>query len=259
MDGRSPAWVNPDLTSLGDHRSATLPVGPSPGLLPGGRSAGRERVVIVAAVSDGYYSTRYSEDPRRAAVWRHVTGYLQRWVDAGSATLDLAAGYADFSNHVGADRRVAVDVNPEIKTFVADGVEAVVGDATDLSRFGDGEFGTVFASNFVEHLDHDAIDRLLADVHRILQPGGRLILVQPNFALAPRRYFDDYTHRTIWTDRSLPDLLAASGFDVEHVEARFLPLTMKSRLSFGHRLVPLYLKLPYRPLAGQMLVVGGRP
>ena len=33
---------------------------------------------------------------------------------------------------------------------------------------------------------------------------------------------------------------------------------MKSRLSFGHASVPLYLRLPYRPLAGQMLVVAGR-
>jgi hypothetical protein len=32
-------------------------------------------------------------------------------------------------------------------------------------------------------------------------------------------------------------------------------MTMKSRLSRAHRLVPLYLRLPYRPRAGQMLVV----
>ena len=82
--------------------------------------------------------------------------------------------------------------------------------------------------------------------------------MQPNFRLRPREYFDDYTHRTIFTDRSLGDFLTASGFAVEHVERRFLPLTMKSRLSFGHALVPLYLRLPYRPLAGQMLVVAGR-
>ena len=92
----------------------------------------------------------------------------------------------------------------------------------------------------------------------MLSPGGNLILVQPNFRLAPRRYFDDYTHRTIWTDTSLGDLVAAHGFDVVRSEPRFLPLTMKSRLSFGHRLVPLYLRLPYRPLAGQMLVVARR-
>src|SRR5690606_13689570 len=97
-------------------------------------------------------------------------------------------------------------------------VEAVVGDATNLSQFLAGEFTTVFASNFLEHLDHDAVDRCLAGIHHVLRPGGRLLLVQPNFRLAPKRYFDDYTHRTIWTDRSLADLVAARGFEVEHVE-----------------------------------------
>jgi ubiquinone/menaquinone biosynthesis C-methylase UbiE len=202
-----------------------------------------------------YFSTRFTPDPARSEVWRHVAAYLAPWVDPHGALLDLAAGYGDFTRHADAARKVAVDRNPELATFVGPDIEAVVGDATDLDRFTDGEFSTVFASNFVEHLDHDAIDRLLGGVSRVLRPGGRLILVQPNFRLDQKRYFDDYTHRTIWTDQSLTDLVSAAGLPVEHVEPRFLPLTMKSRLSFGHRLAPLYLKLPYRPLAGQMLVV----
>lgn len=202
-----------------------------------------------------YYATRFTPDPSRSEVWRHVAAHLSPWIDADGALLDVAAGYADLTRHARATRKVAIDVNPELTTFVGPDVEAIVGDATDLDRFDDGEFATVFASNFVEHLDHDAIDRLLTDVKRLLRPGGRLILVQPNFRLDPKRYFDDYTHRTIWTDQSLTDLVAAAGLPVEHVEPRFLPLTMKSRLSFGHRLVPLYLRLPWRPLAGQMLVI----
>lgn len=205
-----------------------------------------------------YYATRFTPDPARSEVWRHVAAYLQRWIDTDGALLDLAAGYGDLSRHAVAARKVAIDVNPDLPQFVGDGIEAVVGDATDLDRFADGEFATVFASNFVEHLDHDTIDSLLAGVRRVLRPGGHLILVQPNFRLDPKRYFDDYTHRTIWTDQSLGDLVSAAGLPVEHVEPRFLPLTMKSRLSFGHRLVPLYLRLPWRPLAGQMLVVAHR-
>lgn len=205
-----------------------------------------------------YFATRFTPDPARSEVWRHVAAYLGRWVDPDGALLDLAAGYGDFTRHATAARKVAIDVNPRLPEFVGPGIEAVVGDATDLDRFADGEFTTVFASNFVEHLDHDAIDRLLAGVRRVVRPGGRLLLVQPNFRLDQKQYFDDYTHRTIWTDRSLADLVTAAGLPVEHVEARFLPLTMKSRLSFGHRLVPLYLRLPWRPLAGQMLVVARR-
>jgi len=206
-----------------------------------------------------YYETRLSFDPTREQVWRHVARYLQRWVDADGPLLDLAAGYADFTRSISAVRKVAIDTNPTLPELAGPGIESIVGDATDLTRFRDGEFATVFASNFIEHLDHAAIDQLLGGVRRVLRPGGHVVLVQPNFRLAPRQYFDDYTHRTIWTDRSLVDLVTAAGLPVVHCEPRFLPLTMKSRLSFGHRLVPMYLRLPYRPSAGQMLVVGRRP
>ena len=208
---------------------------------------------------NAYYETRLAPDPNRAEVWRHVAGYLAPWVDADGALLDLAAGYADVTRSSVASRKVAIDSNPTLPELVGDGIEAIVGDATDLTSFDDGEFSTVIASNFVEHLDHDAVDALLDGIHRVLRSSGRLILIQPNFRLAPRRYFDDYTHRTIWTDTSLGDLLVARGFRLVRVEARFLPLTMKSRLSFGHRLVPLYLRLPYRPFAGQMLLIAERP
>jgi SAM-dependent methyltransferase len=208
---------------------------------------------------NSYYETRLTPDAKRGEVWRHVAAYLAPWVDENGALLDLAAGYADVTRSSVVARKVAIDSNPTLPDLVSDDIEAVVGDATDLSTFSDGEFSTVIASNFIEHLDHDAVDALLDSVRRVLASGGHFILIQPNFRLAPRRYFDDYTHRTIWTDTSLGDLLLARGFRLTHVEARFLPLTMKSRLSFGHRLVPLYLRLPYRPLAGQMLVIAERP
>ncbi len=206
-----------------------------------------------------YFSTRLAFDPVRAKVWGHVTAYLQHWIPAAADVLDLACGYGDFiASVVTTGRRVGLDHNPQLPEFLPDDVESVVGDATDLSGFADGTFQVVFASNFLEHLDHDAVDRCLAEVHRVLSPGGRIILVQPNFRLAPKTYFDDYTHRTIFTDRSLSDLLVARGFDLVHVEPRFLPMTMKSRLRGGSRLVPIYLRLPIRPLAGQMLHIAQR-
>lgn len=206
-----------------------------------------------------YFSTRLTEDPRRAAVWTHVARYLRPWIYADGSILDLAAGRGELTGALEARRRVAMDLHPDLADLVPEGVEAVVGDATDLSRFADAEFDNVTASNFLEHLEHPDIDRCLAEVFRVLRPEGHLILVQPNFALAPRAYFDDYTHRTIHTDVSLADRLGAAGFEMVHIERRFLPLSMKSRLSFGHRLVPLYLRLPWRPLAGQMLLVARRP
>jgi SAM-dependent methyltransferase len=211
-------------------------------------------------VSDGgYYSTRYTPDARRAPVWRHITRYLSRWIPPDADVLELGAGYCDFSNHVQARSRTAMDVDGSVRTHAAPDVHTVVGDCRNLSMFDDESVDVVFASNLLEHLDRSAVDALLDDVRRILRPRGRLILVQPNYRLRPRQYFDDYTHVTVFSDRSLVDLLEARGLPVVHVQARFLPLTMKSRLAGAHRLVPLYLRSPIKPLAGQMLVVAERP
>jgi len=115
------------------------------------------------------------------------------------------------------------------------------------------------ASNFLEHFTLEEGAQILAQAERKLRPGGRFIAIQPNFRLEPRRYFDDYTHRTPYTDAGFQDFLRSLGWRVEHAEPRFMPFTMKSRLPTAEWLVSLYLSLPYRPLAGQFLVVAGRP
>ena len=205
-----------------------------------------------------YFETRFVPDERRRVIWQHIAAYLAPWMPGDGALLDLGAGYADLANAAPCARRVAFDLREDLADHTAVGVDAEVGDVTDLSRFADCTFDTVFASNLLEHLAWPQLEACADEVRRVLKPGGHFIAIQPNFRLDQKRYFDDFTHRTIFTDESLPDFLASRGMPLAHREPRFLPLTMKSRLSFGHRLVPLYLRLPYRPLAGQMLVISRR-
>lgn len=211
--------------------------------------------------AEQYFATRFTHDARRDAIWTHLVPYLTRWMPPSARVLELGAGYCSFINRVGsASRRVAVDLSPATREHAAPGVEVHLGSAVDVLRaFGDREFDFVFASNFLEHIEWPVLDQLILEVRRVLVPGGRLCLVQPNFRLDPHRYFDDYTHRTIFSDVSLTDWLASVGFTMTHVEPRFTPLTLKSRLGGLHFLVPLYLRLPWRPLAGQMLVVAESP
>ncbi len=203
----------------------------------------------------GYFQTRLAANPHRTAVWQHICRYMQRWIPADAAVLELGAGWCDFANNVAARRIVAMDLDATVTRSAADHVEAVIGDCTDLSRFADGEFDVVFASNLLEHLEREPTHRLLSEAARVLSPGGKLILLQPNFRLNPGGYFDDYTHVAIYTDRSLPDYLTSEGWRVTDVRPRFLPLTMKSRTSALTFLVPWYLRSPVKPLAGQMVVV----
>src|SRR5204863_35749 len=159
----------------------------------------------------------------------HVCRYLGRWISPNAEVLELGAGWCDFSNNVTAKRVVAMDLDATVAKAAADHVEAEVGDCTDLSRFPDGTFDVVFASNLLEHLERPVAVKLLAESKRVLRPGGKLMLMQPNFRLNPGRYFDDYTHVAIFTEQSLTDFLTSEGWQVTDVLARFLPLTLRSR------------------------------
>jgi SAM-dependent methyltransferase len=207
-----------------------------------------------------YHDVHLPEDPARPVVWREVAAHLSSWVPKGAAVLEIGAGYCDWINHVAAARRVAADIWTGLPRYAGPGVEAIVMDvARDLRSVGLETFDVVLASNLLEHFEPDLAASVVRDAAAVLKPGGRVILIQPNFRLAWRHYFDDYTHRSVFTDVSLPALLRAQGFVVEHVQPRLLPYSMRrARVPVRGWLVRAYLRSPIKPMAGQMLVVARR-
>ena len=202
-----------------------------------------------------YHEIRFPHDPRRVVVWKAIAGYVQRWVNRDEGLLEWGAGYGEFSAAVEAKRKWALDMNPALVSYWGTGVAPLIQSALEPLPLASGSLGTALASNFFEHFTLEQGEQILAETWRMLRVGGRLIVVQPNFRLEPRRYFDDYTHRTAYTDNGFCDFLRANGFRVVHVEPRFTPFSMKSRLPTAAWLIQLYLALPWRPFAGQFLVV----
>lgn len=199
-------------------------------------------------VLERLYRRRFSETDRAemAVVWRVlVRDFFQSRIDPASTVLDIGAGTCAFINEVRAARRIALDANPELPRLAAPGVETIVTGDLSLAQIEPGSVGCAFVSNFLEHLDdHLAVLRLLGAVHRVLRPGGSLLVLQPNFRLEPRRYFDFLDHRVILTDASLREALEVAGFRVAEMRARFLPFTSKSRMPKWPWAVRLYLRLP---------------
>jgi SAM-dependent methyltransferase len=207
-----------------------------------------------------YHTAHFTKNPRRALVWKAIAGHLAPLVPAGAHVLEIGAGYCDWINNVTAARRIAIDVWPELPKFAAGGVEPIVMDVGHgLAGLGAGRFDVVLASNLLEHFSPDAAASVVGDVAGVLKPGGRFVIIQPNFRHASKQYFDDYTHRAVFTDVSLPALLRSKGFRIETVKARFLPYSMReARVPITPWLVKAYLLSPIKPLAGQMLVVASK-
>jgi SAM-dependent methyltransferase len=214
----------------------------------------------IGELYDAYFRTRFRFDARRDLVWKEVVRWIQvRYIPAQSRVIDLGAGYCNFINHVVALERHAVDLFSECPQYAAPGVVTHLKSATDLSFLAEDAFDVAFASNLVEHLTREELILTLRSLRRILRPGGRLILLQPNFKYCSSTYFDDYTHIQIFTDASLFDFLEAYGFKVIRSVPRFLPVNMKSTLRLKLPMLPLivraYLSFPLKPLGAQLLMV----
>lgn len=207
----------------------------------------------------GYHEVRFTYDSARAAVWRPICRYVQRYVFEDLPLLDLGAGYGEFHRFLRSGQKWALDANTALARYWDSTVKPLTQSALDPLPFERGSLGTILASNFFEHFTLDQVQSILSEAARILRPGGRLVVIQPDFGLEPRRYFDDYTHRTAFTCEGFSDMLRVQGWNVVRLERRFLPFSMKSRLPKSRWLVSLYLTLPWRPLAGQFLVVAEAP
>jgi len=214
---------------------------------------------MTPAAMQHYHEVRFPFDPRRIQVWKALCRYVQPWVAADDGVLELGAGYGEFSSEIRAARKWALEQNGELVAHWTPSVTPLIQSALEPWPVPEGSLGTIFASNFFEHFTLEQGAIILAEARRVLRSRGRLIVVQPNFRLEPRRYFDDYTHRTAYTDVGFRDFLRSEGWNIVHSEPRFVPFSMKSRLPTASWLVRLYLALPFRPWAGQFLLVAEKP
>lgn len=206
--------------------------------------------------SAGYFSTRLQRDPRRGKVWRTLTRhFFQGFLGEGQCVVDLGAGWCDFINNIDAPERIAVDTWPGVIAAAGPGVQSYLSDVSNLDFLADSSVDLVFASNLVEHLERPHFMRMLDECKRVLVPDGQLVLVQPNYRLCSKRYFDDFTHVSVWSDVSLADFVSTQGWHIVNVQPRFLPFSVKSRLPVSEVLIKTYLNAPIKPFAGQMLLV----
>jgi len=206
------------------------------------------------------YDRRFRERDRleKDAVWRVIVEErLQAWVDPSDSVLDVGCGFGEFLNHIQCAKKIGVDLNPESAASLEPGVEFHRAEASNLSMLADASMNVVFTSNFMEHLPgKDAVEKMIAEVRRVLVPGGSFIALGPNVRFIPGTYWDFWDHYVPISDRSLTELVETSGFEVTDCYPQFLPYTTRSSLPKAPWLVKLYLRVPvaWKILGAQFLV-----
>jgi SAM-dependent methyltransferase len=183
--------------------------------------------------------------------------FFNRYIGPDATVLDLGAGSCEFINASAGARKIAVDLNPDTKNYT-DVAEVVLTSSDDLSPIESDSVDVVFTSNFFEHLpDKGTLVRTLRECHRVLKPGGKILVLMPNLRYVGGRYWDYFDHHLPLTHLSLVEGLRMTGFEPDEVIPRFLPYTVKdSPVPIRPRLVQLYLRLTpvWRLLGRQMFV-----
>jgi SAM-dependent methyltransferase len=209
---------------------------------------------------DRVYEHRFggTSTDTKDAIWKEVAAFIQRWIPAEGSVLDLACDRGYFIRHVRARDRWATDIR-DMSGPVGPDVHFVRVDGLRLSSaLPNGHFDVVFVSNYLEHLaSSDDVIAQLREIKAVLKPDGRLIVLQPNVRYVGAAYWDFIDHRVALTERSLVEAANAAGFRVEHLIARFLPYTTKSRIPSSSWLVRAYLRLPvaWRIMGKQTLLI----
>jgi SAM-dependent methyltransferase len=206
----------------------------------------------------GYFDC-YTKRPSGEAARLAELVYQERWrmLDSSKRVLDVGFGGGGFIDAAPAGIAVCgVDTDPA--AVAARPERTVLASAEDLP-FGEDTFDAVHAAHVVEHLEHP--DRMVAECARVLEPGGRLLVVTPDIERYGFRFWVDHTHVRPFTAPGLVRLLQMHGFEIQRVThglfhqtrleeglAKYFGVTVERRYAVRARLG--------RRFGGELVVLG---
>ena len=166
----------------------------------------------------------YTEYPKKLCHYLYQSFKLQ----PGMKMLEPGCGRGEFLRNfqeLGLDV-YGVDISAEVKAFAKTFPVEICDVENDLLPFEDSSFNVIYSKSFIEHLYYP--ERFLKEAYRVLKPGGKLITLVPDWESNYKIYFDDFTHRTPFTNISLADAYKMYGFDdVSVYKFRQLPILWK--------------------------------
>ena len=154
---------------------------------------------------------------RRGRTERSRLALLMRYAQPGSM-LEIGPGQGSLAmTAVAAGWRYrSMEASPIlIDQLRANGLEVIEGWAPPILA-ADASTSVVYADQVLEHMSGiDAAREFVAEARRVLEPGGTLFVVVPDYLKERTFFWDvDYTHNFVTTERRVRQLLYDGGFEM---------------------------------------------
>ena len=169
---------------------------------------------------------------------------MASYLTAASRILEIGAGERPFRNVLEQFNGIykTMDVDPDQQQDYHS-----IDDIVEI-------FDAIIMREVVEHLPRDLCFQYFRKIHRLLSPGGVLVLSTPN-PFSPWMWCD-YTHISHWPPRDMHGILRAHGFEKVEIFRIIWPsrwLWLKKIYWYGHS---RFFKIDY---AGSYVAVGRKP
>jgi ubiquinone/menaquinone biosynthesis C-methylase UbiE len=129
-----------------------------------------------------------------------------------SKILELGCGRGEFLNEftkLGMSG-YGIDLSNYADNFCKNAEIKVVDITKEDVPYPDNSFDVVFSKSFIEHFYYP--EEIFKEAYRVLKPSGILINLTPEWNYIYKSFYDDYTHRTPFTKKSLEDIYLVCGF-----------------------------------------------
>lgn len=173
---------------------------------------------VTSHTSNLYGSMTIERIGAQFPTWR---SYFQRFlpVSRDVRILDIGCGngaFVHFLHESGYQRAEGFDVSPEqVEESRRLGIPGITcADSAAFLSDKHGAYDIVFARDVIEHLHKDEVMAIFAGVHQALKPGGKFVVQVPNAEspISGRIRYGDFTHELGFTQSSLNQIFAASGY-----------------------------------------------
>lgn len=170
-----------------------------------------------------YLDVTYGDTPFTSYPFQ-LTRYLVKKYEIrkGCRLLDIGCGRGEFLNGF---------INQGVHGFGFDQSDAAkrlcpnalitVGDIEGTLPYEDNFFDVIFNKSVIEHFYFP--ERILTEIHRILKPNGLLITMTPDWSHNIVHFYEDFTHRTPFTIKSLDEIIKVCNFSSTSTE-KFIQL-----------------------------------